>query len=112
QQPTDESVAANRLRARRDRGYPRACHAPRAAAGLRLARPPLPIQGLRTRVRLELRDPAPAARGLLSALRRASRAAPEDRNRRAELRGVPLRRALAVDVLRLLTQRRRIVGAG
>src|SRR5438094_10438487 len=95
-----------------DRGHPCPRYASRAAAGLRLARPALALQGLGARVRLELRDPAPAARRVLPALRRAPRAAPEDRHGRAELRDLPLRRAPALDVRRIVALRRRIVGAG
>src|SRR5438067_12311932 len=76
----------------RARRYAHARDASSAAPRLRVAGPPLALQGFGARVQLELRDAAAAARRLLPALRRAARPASAYRDGGAELRGVPLRR--------------------
>src|SRR2546430_15839087 len=73
----------------RARRYAHARDASSAAPRLRVARPALALQGFGARVRMELRDAAPAARRLLPALRRSARPAPAHRDGGAELRGVP-----------------------
>src|SRR5438045_132596 len=92
----------------RARRYAHARDASSAAPRLRVARPALALQGFGARVRMELRDAAPAARGLLSAFRCPARPASAYRDGGAELCGVPLRRLASVDVLLELAARGRV----
>src|SRR5207249_4104859 len=84
----------------RDRGPARAHRPARAPSRLRVARAPRSLQGIGPRLRLELREPAPAAPGVLALVRRRAADAPDHGKRRAALRDLPLRRASAMDVLR------------